>query len=125
MDLVQIKERRRAARFECEGQAAVLALKTGVRFQGKIQDLSIQGCLLKADKTHNLSVYELVEITFNVNQEPFRVRAHVRVIRECGSIGFQFELPSERTTRRLESLVDELAVAAANKPPGAKPEPRT
>ena len=56
----------------------------------------------------DLAVDEIVELIFNVNQTPFRVRANVRAIRSKGLVGFQFLQLSERTRRYLLELIGEL-----------------
>ena len=55
-----------------------------------------------------LAVDEIVELIFNVNQMPFRVRAKVRAIRSDVLVGFQFLQLSERTRRHLHELIGEL-----------------
>jgi len=56
----------------------------------------------------DLAVSEIVELIFNINQMPFRVRAKVRAIRSKGLVGFQFLQLSERTRRYLHELIGEL-----------------
>jgi hypothetical protein len=51
---------------------------------------------------------ETVELIFNVNQIPFRVRGKVRALRSEKMVGFQFPQLSERSRRQLEELIGEL-----------------
>jgi hypothetical protein len=51
----------------------------------------------------------MVELTFEVNRLPFRVRAQVKAIRSDKMIGFQFLQVSRRTQWQLEELIQELA----------------
>jgi hypothetical protein len=56
---------------------------------------------------------EIVEITFSVNNEPFRVRGQARADLEgAAAVGFQFITVSERTGRRLLGLAEELLEAS-------------
>jgi hypothetical protein len=50
----------------------------------------------------------LVELTFEINHLPFRVRGQVKAIRTDTTIGFQFPLLSERVRNQLEDLMKEL-----------------
>jgi hypothetical protein len=56
----------------------------------------------------DLAMDEIVELIFNVNQMPFRVRATVRALRSKGQVGFEFIQLSERTRRHLCELIGEL-----------------
>jgi len=56
----------------------------------------------------DLAMDEIVELLFNVNQMPFRVRATVRALRSKGLVGFEFLQLSERTRRHLCELIGEL-----------------
>jgi hypothetical protein len=50
----------------------------------------------------------LVELTFEINHLPFRVRGQVKALRTDTTIGFQFPLLSERVRNQLEDLMKEL-----------------
>jgi hypothetical protein len=50
----------------------------------------------------------LVELTFEIDHLPFRVRGQVKAIRTDRTIGFQFPLLSERVRNQLEDLMKEL-----------------
>jgi len=59
-------------------------------------------------RPQRISQDKLVELTFEINHLPFRVRGQVRAIRSNTTIGFQFPLLSERVRKQLEDLMKEL-----------------
>jgi c-di-GMP-binding flagellar brake protein YcgR len=71
-------------------------------------NLSADGCLMVFKKPQNLSQDTMVELTFTVNEMPFRVWGRVRAIRSDTAIGFQFPLMSSRVRKRLEDLIEQL-----------------
>ena len=50
----------------------------------------------------------MVELTFQINSLPFRVRGQVKEIRSDTRIGFEFPLLNKKVRRQLEDLVNEL-----------------
>ena len=115
------KENRRNPRFECAGIAAVQIAPIEAPRPGRILDLSEEGCRIVLDKPARLVLNAVVELIFNVNHLPFRVRGHVRVIRSPNMFGFQFFQVSTRTVLQIEELIDELKEKAART--GGKPKP--
>jgi hypothetical protein len=73
------------------------------------------------DKPVRLALNDVVELIFNVNHLPFRVRGHVRVLRSPTMFGFQFFQVSTRTCLQIEELIEELKEKAAKN--GGKPKP--
>jgi hypothetical protein len=102
-------EKRRYPRFECTGTGGVRIASSEPPSCAKILDLSVEGCLMKLQQPPSIPMDLMVELTFNVNRLPFRVRALVKVIRSATMIGFQFHQVSKRTQMHLEDLIEELA----------------
>jgi hypothetical protein len=50
----------------------------------------------------------MVELTFQINSLPFRMRGQVKEIRSDNRIGFEFPLLNKKVRRQLEDLVNEL-----------------
>jgi len=73
-----------------------------------IVDLSVEGCLLVFQKRQSLSNNLKVELIFEVNHLPFRVRGQVRGIRSSKMVGLQFIQLNGRVRRELEALIEEL-----------------
>jgi c-di-GMP-binding flagellar brake protein YcgR len=108
-------DKRRSPRFECSGIAAVQVNPLEPPLSARIADLSLEGCLILLDKPKLLTLNIMVELIFNVNHLPFRVRAQVRAVRSNAAIGFQFHQVSQRTSLQLEDLIDELKETAAKR----------
>jgi hypothetical protein len=103
------EELRQSPRLGCRGFGAVQTLPASERpCPARILNLSVGGCLMELKAPLELAVDEIVELIFNVNQMPFRVRAKVRAVRSKGLVGFQFLQLSERTRRFLHELIAEL-----------------
>jgi len=101
-------EQRRYPRLECAGPAGV-QIAAGEEFNpATIANLSTGGCLMVLRRPQRISQDKLVELTFEINHLPFRVRGQVRAIRSNTTIGFQFPLLSERVRKQLEDLMKEL-----------------
>lgn len=108
-------ERRRNPRFACFGFAGVQPTPEAMPLPAKVVNLSAGGCLIVLEEPHALTQDTTVELTFDVNGQPFRLWGKVRVIRADRSIGFQFPLLSERVRKRLDSLIEELIEDALTK----------
>jgi hypothetical protein len=103
------EEQRRAPRLECTGIGGVQKLPADEPpIPARIANLSTGGCLMELRRAEEFSIDEIVELIFNVNHLPFRVRGRVRAVRAARLIGFQFPQLSERVRRQLEDLIGEL-----------------
>ena len=101
-------EKRRHTRILCTGSAGV-QMRAGEAFHpAKIVNLSAGGCLMALQKPQSLSQDTMVELTFQINDLPFRVRGQAKGTRSDTRIGFQFPLLSKSIRRQLEDLVEEL-----------------
>jgi c-di-GMP-binding flagellar brake protein YcgR len=103
-----LKEQRRYPRLGCIGPAAVQIGPGEDPCPAVIVDLSAGGCLMELRGPQRLSQEMVVELTFDVNHLPFRVRGQVRAIRSDTRIGFQFHLLRERVRMQIEDLMKEL-----------------
>lgn len=105
----ETEERRRDPRFLCSGKAEMRSLGSGFRASGKVENLSLGGCLLHIEDRHSFRRGESVEMTFCVRQLPLRVQASVRQLYPGYVVGVAFTLLSARGKRQLETLIEELA----------------
>jgi hypothetical protein len=103
-----LKEQRRSPRLGCIGPAAVQIGPGEDPCPAVIVDLSAGGCLMELRRPQRLSQEMVVELTFDVNHLPFRVRGQVRAIQSDTRIGFQFHLLRERVRMQIEDLMKEL-----------------
>lgn len=101
-------EQRRYPRLECAGPATVQIAPSEELYTATVANLSAGGCLLVLRRPKRLSKDTMVELTFDVNHLPFRVRGLVRAIRSDTTVGFQFHLLSERVRKQLEDLMKEI-----------------
>ncbi len=101
-------EKRRNTRIGCTGSAGIQMPAGEAFYPARIVNLSAGGCLLVLQKPQRLSQDTMVELTFQINDLPFRVRGRVRSIRSETKIGFEFPQLSKRVRRQLEYVVDEL-----------------
>ncbi len=106
--MVEIKQRRQHPRLRCFGSSVLLL--PGVEFtrNATIVDLSLAGCRLITKQACPLELGTIVELTFEVNQLPFRVRACLRAPRSEVELGFAFVTLSKRSRHRIMDLVEEL-----------------
>ncbi len=77
--------------------------------EAAIVDLSIAGCRLVTKEACSLRPGALTELTFQVKQLPFRVRARLQAPRSQVELGFVFVELSARSRCRIEDLMEELA----------------
>jgi len=101
-------EIRRNPRFECTGTAGVQMDVCGTPRLASIVNLSTGGCLLVLKEPQRLLQDTVLELTFRINDQMFRVWGQVRAIRSDTRVGFQFILLSERVRRRIEDLIEQL-----------------
>jgi c-di-GMP-binding flagellar brake protein YcgR len=102
------QEKRRQTRILCAGSAGIQTQAGDAFYPAKIVNLSAGGCLIVLQKPQRLSKDTMVELAFQINSLPFRVRGQVRETRSNTRIGFEFPLLSKKVRRQLEDLVDEL-----------------
>lgn len=104
-------EKRRHPRFGCSGTAEVQFSPQDDPLAARVLNLSDAGCRLMVQQPHGAEVGDTVEIAFEVNQLPFRVRAEIKVVVSRVTIGVEFLGLSRRSSQRIQDLVDELAEA--------------
>lgn len=98
-------ERRRTPRYGCAGLAEVVAPGRGLRFPGRIANLSAEGCFLET--ACRLERGTSVEIWMCTQGVPLRIAAHLMVWKEDGA-GFRFDPMSERKLEQIAMLIREL-----------------
>jgi hypothetical protein len=108
LGLTMPKEKRRNPRFECKGTASMQDLGIGSPHVGRIANLSVDGCLILLKEPKPLTQDTMVELTFTIDDVPFRVWGQVKAIRSDTAIGFQFPLLSNRVRDRLAALIEQL-----------------
>lgn len=107
-----IRERREAARFGCAGEAEVVVPGRGLRYPGRVVDLSTHGCFIET--ACRLERGTSLEIWMTPQGEPLRIAAHLMVRRPDG-VGLRFHALTERKLRQVEWLIGELAAEASRR----------
>jgi hypothetical protein len=102
------KERRRASRFSCVGQAQLIRLPSDGGFAaGKIHDLSLGGCRLNLNEPIDLGAR--MELVIRANAASFRALGIVKGLRQKSEAGIEFVQLSSGGRDLLEDLIGELA----------------
>jgi hypothetical protein len=102
------EDKRRGPRPSCNGTAMVQESMETASSKARLIDLSVEGCLLSFLVPHTMLLDSYAELTFQVNQLPFRVRGQVKSIRSEDTVSFHFPTLSLRVRGQLEDLVEEL-----------------
>jgi hypothetical protein len=100
-------DRRQHPRYSCDGTAEVFVIGKGLRFKGRIADLSEAGCYIETP--HQLERGTHLELTFEVNGMRFRLTGGIRVVHMHAGIGIAFDNMNERRRLFVQDLIEELA----------------
>jgi hypothetical protein len=100
------QERRTAQRYLCAGEAEMVVSGCGLRFRGRIANLSAGGCYLEIEC--GLERGTNVELCMEEEGMPLRLAAHILMRRRDG-VGCRFTQVSPRKAHQIESLIAELA----------------
>jgi c-di-GMP-binding flagellar brake protein YcgR len=115
-------EKRRYPRIACKGTAGVQMAPGGSRCPAIIVNLSAGGCLLVLKEPQSISQDAIVELTFTINNLPFRTPGQVKAKRSDTAIGFEFRLLSDSLRRQIEALserlIEELPARSSLRGPG-------
>jgi hypothetical protein len=99
-------ERRTAQRYGCAGDAEVVLPGRGLRYAGKIGNLSVGGCFVET--RCGLERGTAVEVWLNAQGQPLRLAANLMVRRTTG-VGLRFLGMTERKAEQIRGLIAELA----------------
>ncbi len=102
------KEQRRYPRLRCTGTAEVFMSVNAEPCPARIADLSVEGCRLFLLKPEELENNDRIELTFVINQLPFRVMGQVKAVRSPTEFGLHFPALSKTARGRLGDLIEEL-----------------
>lgn len=103
-----MREKREHPRFSCVGTAEIHFQLTGKSYPARVKDLSLTGCKLLLLNESRIEPRNIFELTFRVNQIPFRVRARATGMRGPDGVGVEFVSLTLTTTQNLHDLIDEL-----------------
>lgn len=99
-------ERRGAQRYGCAGDAEIVVPGRGLRYAGKIGNLSLGGCFIET--RCGLERGTAVEVWMNAQGQPLRVAANL-VVRRTTGVGLRFLGMTDRKAQQVRALIAELA----------------
>ncbi|KAA6465030.1 PilZ domain-containing protein [Acidobacteria bacterium AB60] len=109
-------ERRRHARFPCEGFAEVIAFHTQIVFRGKIRDISRSGCFVETRARLSLPRLTEVEVRFTIAGLRQSVLARVMDVRPGKGAGFEFLAADPRLGQAFLGFLDRMSAQAPAAP---------
>jgi hypothetical protein len=117
------RERRTQSRHEVDTTVVVSLINVGSKLSGRILDLSMGGCRIRADERFPVGIYTRVETEFFLEGLPFRLGGVIQAVhdRDRRLIGIRFLDMSARKREQLEQLIQEIEQMHAEQIP-AKPE---
>ena len=117
-------EKRRSARYKCEGSAEVREEGCDVRTWATFTDISLHGCYVEAQATYPAGT--LLHMKLEANDSRVETMGRVRVSYPYLGMGIAFEGMSEENTIRLKQLLAGLSRPVAILGPGVTcPHPTT
>jgi c-di-GMP-binding flagellar brake protein YcgR len=101
------RERRARVRHTVDSTAAIILVNGGRRFNGRIQDVSLDGCRICSDQPFLPGVYIKVETEFRLVGSTFQLDGVVQMIRDR-LVGIRFLDLGERQRKQLAELIVEI-----------------
>jgi c-di-GMP-binding flagellar brake protein YcgR len=102
------RERRAQIRHKVDDSAMIFLINAGAALHGRIVDLSLGGCRIRTDSRFLVGIYTRVETEFHIDGLPFRLAGVIQAIHDPRQVGIRFLDMSERKSKQLEQLIDEL-----------------
>jgi hypothetical protein len=102
------RERRKQVRLKVDNTAEICFVKTGSAIRGRIQDLSLDGCCIRADERFIVGIHTRVETEFSLRGLPFRMSGVIQAVHDRNTVGIRFLDVSERKREQVSELIGEL-----------------
>jgi PilZ domain len=106
-------ERRRHARFACDGSAEVVVFRPDLLFRGEVKDISLTGCYIATRARLNLKRFAEIELRFSANGQYLSSLARVMEVRPGKGVGIEFLPGDPRMDQQFHELLERLSAAAA------------
>jgi hypothetical protein len=103
---VDAREKRQSPRLRCAGEAEIVVPGSGLRYAGRIADLSETGCFIESPC--RLERGTSVEVWLNPEGLPLRVAANL-LARRSNGVAMRFHSVSSRRLAQIRSLIAEIA----------------
>ena len=102
------RERRAQSRHEVDTSAVIFLINVGSALHGRILDLSLGGCRIRADERFPVGIYTRVETEFRLEGLPFRLGGVIQAIHDRQLVGIRFLDMSGRKRAQVEQLIEEM-----------------
>ena len=102
------RERREQSREEVDTTAVIYLIKIASKLSGRILDLSLSGCHIRADERFPVGIYTRVETEFRLEGLPFRLGGVIQSIHDRHNVGIRFLDVSDRKREQVEQLIEEI-----------------
>lgn len=117
----QQPDRRGSPRYAVDAEATVVMVNHGSHLRGRLVELSVDGCRLRADRYCALAAPATIEVLFKLNGIDFRLGGTMQWAEARQTAGIQFGPMAQRRREFLVELLAELEAekAAAGEAPTA------
>ncbi|MGA2890441.1 MAG: PilZ domain-containing protein [Terracidiphilus sp.] len=102
------RDRREELREEVDTTAVIHLINIASRLQGRILDLSMNGCRIRTDERFPVGIYTRVEIEFRLDGLPFRLGGVIQAIHDRQMVGIRLLDMSERRREQLQQLIEDI-----------------
>ncbi len=105
------RDRRVFPRFMVDSAASVFLLDVRAWIKGRILDVSLGGCCVRATDRFPTGIYRRVEVEFVLGRLPFKLAGVVQSLHDRYTIGIRLLDLSERKREQLVMLIEDLKEA--------------
>jgi c-di-GMP-binding flagellar brake protein YcgR len=102
------RDRRSQSRCGVDSSAIIHLINIASRLNGRILDLSANGCRIETEQRFPVGIYTRVEVEFGLEGLPFRLGGVVQSIHNRNQVGIRFLDLSERKREQVAQLIEEL-----------------
>ncbi|MGA3162179.1 MAG: PilZ domain-containing protein [Terracidiphilus sp.] len=102
------RDRREALRQGVDNSAVIYLIKIASTLRGRILDLSLSGCRIRANERFPVGIYTRVETEFRLEGLPFRLAGVIQAIHDRHTVGIRFLDMSSRKQEQVEQLIEDI-----------------
>lgn len=102
-------ERRQVFRYRVDERAHVFLVDVRSRLPGRVLDISMAGCRIRAPERFPVGIFRRVEVEFVLDGLPFRLPGVIQAVHDRFTIGIRFLDVSERKRDQLAVAITELS----------------
>ena len=108
------RERRAHPRLRVNMPAGIYMIRSGIRLNGTVADLSLSGCRVHIEQVAKVDIYTRIETSFFHLGMPFRVAGVIQALHGPSDVGIRFLDVSERISTKLKDLMAEIEADTKN-----------